>query len=67
MYNESLKCRNFLHLTGKRQIPLAHQRQKLIYVTHKEGVNINMKLNPGLPWQMQHSTRRRLLSPPNWT
>jgi len=25
-----------------------------------------MKLNPGLPWQEQHSTRKRLLSPANW-
>jgi len=24
--------------------------------------NVNMKLNPGLPWQRQHSTRRRLFT-----
>jgi hypothetical protein len=25
-----------------------------------------MKLNPELPWQKQHSTRRRIFSPANW-
>jgi hypothetical protein len=28
--------------------------------------DIHIKLNPALPWQMQHSTRR-LFSPANWT
>jgi hypothetical protein len=26
-----------------------------------------VKLNPGLPWQKPHSTRRRLFLPANWT
>jgi hypothetical protein len=26
----------------------------------------DVKLNPGLPWQKQHSTRRRLFSLANW-
>jgi hypothetical protein len=26
-----------------------------------------IKLNPELPWQKQHSTRRRIFSPANWT
>jgi hypothetical protein len=25
------------------------------------------ELNPGLPWQKQHSTRRRLFLPADWT
>ena len=29
--------------------------------------DVQVKLNPGLPWQKQHSTRRRLFSPVNWT
>ena len=29
--------------------------------------DVQVKLNPGLPWQKQHSTRRRLFSPANWT
>jgi len=28
--------------------------------------DVIMKLNPGLPWQKQHSTRRRLFPPANW-
>jgi hypothetical protein len=27
----------------------------------------HMELNSGLSWQKQHSTRRRLLLPANWT
>jgi hypothetical protein len=30
-----------------------------------EGVFV--KLNPGLPWQKQHLTRRRIFLPANWT
>jgi hypothetical protein len=26
-----------------------------------------LKLNPELPWQKQHSTRRKFFSPANWT
>jgi len=26
-----------------------------------------VQLNPGLPWQKQHSTRRRLFTTANWT
>jgi hypothetical protein len=29
--------------------------------------DIDVKLNPGLPWQMQHSTGRILFSPANLT
>jgi len=29
--------------------------------------DVHEKLNPGLPWQNQLSTRRRLFSPANWT
>jgi hypothetical protein len=29
--------------------------------------DVRVKLNPGVPWQQQHSTSRRLLSPANWT
>jgi hypothetical protein len=29
--------------------------------------DVYVKLNPGLPWQTQLSTRRRLFSPANWT
>jgi hypothetical protein len=29
--------------------------------------NVGVKLNPGLPWQRLHSTRRRLFLPANWT
>jgi len=28
---------------------------------------VHMKLNPGLPWQKQHSTLKRFLSPAKWT
>jgi len=28
--------------------------------------DVYMKLNPGLPWQKQHSINRRLFSPENW-
>jgi len=28
--------------------------------------DVHMKLNPGLSWQKQHSTRRELFSPANW-
>ena len=28
---------------------------------------VNVKLNPGLPWQKLHSSRRRLFLPANWT
>jgi len=28
---------------------------------------IHITLNPRLPWQEQHSTRRQLFSPANWT
>ena len=27
----------------------------------------NVKLNPGLPWQKLHLTRRRIFLPANWT
>jgi hypothetical protein len=30
------------------------------------GAGVHLKLSPRLPWQKQHSTRRRLLSPANW-
>jgi hypothetical protein len=30
-----------------------------------EGVRV--KLNPGLPWQKLHLTRRRIFLPENWT
>jgi hypothetical protein len=26
----------------------------------------HVKLNPELPWQKQHSTRRKIFSPANW-
>jgi hypothetical protein len=29
--------------------------------------DVHVKLNPGLSWQKQHSTRRRLLLPAKWT
>ena len=29
--------------------------------------DVHLRLNPGLPWQKQHSTRRRLFSQANWT
>jgi hypothetical protein len=29
--------------------------------------DICMKFNPGLPWQKQHSARRRIFPPANWT
>jgi len=29
--------------------------------------DIHIKLKPGLPWQKQHSTRKSLSSPANWT
>jgi hypothetical protein len=29
--------------------------------------DVHVKLNPELSWQNQHSTRRRLFSPANWT
>jgi hypothetical protein len=29
--------------------------------------DVQGKLNPGLTWQKQHSTRGRLFSPANWT
>jgi len=29
--------------------------------------DVHMKFNPGLPWQKQHSTRRRLYLPADWT
>jgi len=29
--------------------------------------DVHVKLNPATPWQKQHSTIRRLLSPANWT
>ena len=29
--------------------------------------DVGVKLNPGLPWQKLHSTRRRLFLPTNWT
>jgi hypothetical protein len=29
--------------------------------------DVYMKLNPGLPMQKQHSSKRRLFSPENWT
>jgi len=29
--------------------------------------DVDRKLNPGFPWQLQLSTRRRLFSPANWT
>ena len=29
--------------------------------------NLNVKWNPGLPWEKQRLTRRRLFSPANWT
>jgi hypothetical protein len=28
---------------------------------------VHVKLNLELPWQKQHSTRRRIFSPANWT
>jgi hypothetical protein len=28
--------------------------------------DVHMKLNPGLPWQKQHSSNRRLFPPENW-
>jgi len=28
---------------------------------------VHVKLNPRLPWYKQHSTRRRLFLPANWT
>jgi hypothetical protein len=28
---------------------------------------VQVKLNPELLWQKQHSTRRRLFAPANWT
>jgi len=28
--------------------------------------NVQVKLNPGLPWQKQHSARIRPVSPANW-
>jgi hypothetical protein len=28
---------------------------------------VHMKLNPELPWEKQHLTRRRIFSPANWT
>jgi hypothetical protein len=34
-------------------------------ITMMQGVHVT--LNPELPWQNQHSTRRRLFSPANWT
>jgi hypothetical protein len=27
---------------------------------------VYVKLNPELPWQKQHSTRRKIFSPANW-
>jgi hypothetical protein len=32
-----------------------------------DGRYMCVKLNPGLPWQKLHSTRRRLSLPANWT
>jgi hypothetical protein len=29
--------------------------------------DVYVKLNPGFPWQRQHSTIRRLFSPVSWT
>ena len=29
--------------------------------------NVQVKLNPGLPWQKLHSARRRFFLPANWT
>jgi len=29
--------------------------------------DVHVEVNPGLSWQKQHSARRRLLSPANWT
>jgi hypothetical protein len=36
----------------------------LVWLTMQD---LHVKLNPGLPWQEQHSTGRRLFSSPNWT
>jgi hypothetical protein len=29
--------------------------------------DVHGKLNPGLPWHKQHSTKRKLFAPAKWT